>query len=312
LLDGNQRRINVYSASGAVLDHWAFDAMSHPLVPSVQALMTDSAGFVYRLARVDTRNVLMNGPTHYLRWKPGNPSIDTITAPDFPTAPTYDRDLFRVGTPANSFGSALAFWPNPVWAWSPLGYMVTGVPTRYAIELRVPVSRGATASAPPASRSVSSRWRPGDPVVSIRRNVSPVPIADAERAERRARTEFFLRGQDPGWKWRGPDIPKVKPAYTMLRIGLDGRLWVAVAAPSERRTPRPGGDISGCPKCDSHFQEAPLFDVFEPDGRYRGQVRLAGEMENQNFLVMRGDSIWGVARGSDDVQSVKRWRVTWR
>jgi hypothetical protein len=191
--------------------------------------------------------------------------------------------------------------------------MITGVPTRYAIEMRIPAP--AVANAPSSGASATSRaapavWRTGDPVVSIRRDVRPVPISDQQRAEERANIEFILRMGDPTWTWRGPDVPSVKPAYRDVRTGLDGRVWVSVAAPSEKRVPPVGGDIHACAECDLHSYDPPLYDVFEPDGTYVGQVRVP-DQRFSFFMVMRGDIVWGIGRDSNDVQTVKRFRIVW-
>jgi hypothetical protein len=180
---------------------------------------------------------------------------------------------------------------------SPLGYVVTGIPTRYAVELRVPPNRPATrAGAPPS-------WQPGDPVISIRRNVAPVAVSDVERAESRAWAEKWMReNADPAWTWRGPPVPTTKPAYTDVRIALDGRIWVKIAQPSVRR---PATDRSGL-----QFGEAvPVWDVFESDGAYVGQVRTPTALTQ---MIMRGDNVWGALINSDGVPVVKRWRIGWR
>jgi hypothetical protein len=188
--------------------------------------------------------------------------------------------------------------------WSPLGYFVTGVNSKYSIELRVPpVLATGQVGAPLRA------WRPGDPVISIRRDVPSVPVSAAERADHRGAIETDMRAADPAWNWTGVDIPSAKLPYSRIFTGLDGRIWVLVAAPSERA---PAGAVTallgGATLPSTHWRQPRLLDVFEPDGTYLGQVQFPYDAVP---LVMRGDNVWMVARDANDVQSVRRYRVAW-
>jgi hypothetical protein len=62
----------------------------------------------------------------------------------------------------------------------------------------------------------------------------------------------------------------------------------------------------------SAAQEKPrpaLYDLFEPDGTYLGQVQVPARVST---MVRRGDHIWGIAFDEDDVATVKRYRIAWR
>ena len=132
-----------------------------------------------------------------------------------------------------------------------------------------------------------------------------------------------MRRTDPGWSWNGPDIPKTKPPYTDLAIGLDGRIWVALIPESSQRV----GSISGpasigtgppgrppvrqapVPEKDKQDQRPALYDVFEPTGFYVGQVEVPPRVST---VLRRGDYVWAVAFDDEDVARVKRYRIAWR
>ena len=125
-----------------------------------------------------------------------------------------------------------------------------------------------------------------------------------------------MRQTDPAWTWNGPDVPSHKPLYHGLQLGLDGRIWISLTPASG---PRIGG-ISGTagvgapgprrPASDDREPPKPtLFDVFEPDGRYLGLVQLPA---GASAAVRKGDLVWAVTIGDDDVPRLKRYRIAWK
>jgi hypothetical protein len=213
----------------------------------------------------------------------------------------------------------IPYTPQSMWVWSPHGHMVTGVSSRYAFELRVPRGTGAT-TAPPL-------WRSGDPVVSIRRDARPVAVSRDERGDQRAWVDAMLNARQGNLDGPVPAVPEVKPAYRRLLAASDGRIWVSVSTRSERYEPPPpgpstlpgvsqgvgGGAGGGAPSIPrvtpAPWREPVIFDVFEADGRYVGQV---GVPWDTRVLSMRGDTVWGVITNQDEVPIVHRLRVTWR
>lgn len=188
------------------------------------------------------------------------------------------------------------FSPTRIVTISPFGYLIAGLPDRYAFEIH----------------------QPGGPVVSVRRDVKPEPVSRAERAEARREVEERMRQTDPTWSWNGPDIPDVKPLYADIQVGLDGRIWVALRPEvSPRVGSSSGGGGVGPPSSrrpapQPASREAPrpaLYDVFEPEGRYLGQVQVPARVSS---VVRRGDHIWGVAYDEDDVPRIKRYRIAWK
>jgi hypothetical protein len=70
-------------------------------------------------------------------------------------------------------------------------------------------------------------------------------------------------------------------------------------APSGRRSSRAP---------DAPPPQPALYDVFEPDGRFLGQVRIPPKVTT---VLRRGDHIWAVQLDEDDVPRIKRYRINW-
>jgi hypothetical protein len=185
-----------------------------------------------------------------------------------------------------------------------------GLPDRYPFELHVPAA--------PARRGVPATWQPGQPVVSVRREAEAEaePVTGAEWAQARSDLEERLRTTDPRWSWGLSAAPKTKPFYKALLVGEDGRIWVELVKPTIPAIgmltggggvgPAPArlAPSTGKPK----VERAGLYDVFEPNGTYVGRVQLPLRV---SLAVMRGEFVWGVAFDDDDVQSVKRYAISW-
>jgi hypothetical protein len=191
----------------------------------------------------------------------------------------------------------MPFTPRRLWAISPLGYGVSGVPNRYAFELLLP----------------------DGPAVSVRRDVALEPVSAREREKTRDRIQARMREVNPTWGWGGRDIPSVKPAYIELDVGLDGRIWLTIeqSVPPPVRPPpsaargsgASGGGVLAPPTAPDDFVYEPtLFHVFEPDGRFVGAVAAPPRV---TLMAMRGDYVWGVALGEYDIELVKRYRIVW-
>jgi len=301
LWDTGNWRINVYSPAGESVATWSTPSgMSGSSTATYsRALTVDTAGFVY--FRRDIINRLPPGTrrTVWVRLRSDGTLADTLPMPELPGAA---RSLNATSSDGHStMGVALPFGPVPVAILSPLGYLVTGVPERYAFEVRVP----------------------GQPVLSVRRDLKPRPVTSAERDSAKSAVAQRLRQVDPLWTWNGPAIPATRPLYESLAIGTDGRIWVPIVPESSPRTgsissmgpmgaSRGGGPPVPRPR-ESSGKETPsrpaLFDVFEANGTYVGQVQVPPRVST---AVRRGDYVWGVAFGDDDVASVKRYRIVWR
>jgi hypothetical protein len=291
--DTGNWRINVYSPSGDAITQWLTPSGSggSSMATYARAISVDNAG------RIVTRKVIFNAedirnrPTVWLRFRPDGRVLDTLRAPHFTDVPelmaTSGRATVTRGVP---------FMPQRLVALSPLGAFIAGYPDRYAFEIH----------------------QPDGSVISIRRQVKPEPVSRSERANARREVEERMRQTDPTWSWNGPDIPDVKPFYADLQVALDGRIWVAILpevstrigsttsgggmGPSRAPRPRPQGPPPPDPR-------PALYDVFEPDGQYLGQVQVPARVSS---VVRRGDTVWAVAFGEDDVPRIKRYRIAWK
>ena len=293
LWDTGNWRINIYSAEGSALGQWSTPSGSagSSTAQFSRALLVDTAGVVITRKTIFSRD-FNNRPTVWVRFRPDGSLIDTIQPPP---APRESPSLSA--TRANSSMSApLPFSPRRVVVMSPLGYIVAGLPDRYAFELH----------------------QPGGAIVSVRREIKPEPVSRAERTEARRDIEERMRGTEPNWSWNGPDIPDTKPLYSDIHVGLDGRIWIALVPEVGPRigstsmsmgVGNPGGARRPPPSTEREPSKPALYDVFETDGRYLGQVQVPARVSS---VVRRGDQVWAVAFDTEDVPRIKRYRIAWK
>jgi hypothetical protein len=305
LVDGGTGRINVYSPNGESVATWTLTAAGIRVIPT--DIRVDTTGTTVVTVSV-TRDGVFSGP-QFLRLAPDGLVVDTIAAPDF----GYTRPMVEVKGGTMSAGAVVPFFPETHVVWSPLGYMVSGLPARYAFELRMPPARAASpGNALPAMgyRGPTAQWAAGDPIVSIRHSTPPVEVPEEQRAAERAGVEAILRNVDPSWRYSGPEIPRVKPPYKDLRVGEDGTIWIQLSMPGERYMPDPpppGAPVMG--PVLPRWREPTVYDVFEPDGRYLGRLTRPA---NVSLFRMTRDRAWGTVRDDDDVAVVRRFRIVWR
>jgi hypothetical protein len=57
------------------------------------------------------------------------------------------------------------------------------------------------------------------------------------------------------------------------------------------------------------FREPVAFDVFGPDGRFMGHVRTRLSVQERPEPIIRGDTVWAVARDEMDVATIVRYQV---
>ena len=179
--------------------------------------------------------------------------------------------------------STVPFTAEAKWTFSPLGYYVGGVNDRYRVTL----------------------YRSGSPLV-LERNVDPVPVQSAEASAEKERLTRQFQENFPNWSWNGSDVPGTKPLFTDIFAGDDGRLWIQLSQPGH---PEEAEDLSDPPE----WKEPVVFDVFEPDGRYLGQVSAPEGFLQYPSPVFRGDTVWAGFEDADGVRYVKRFQLSaWR
>jgi hypothetical protein len=301
LLVSHARGVLVFSAQGEPLTPWLAAASSGNMGSRI---LVDPAGVV---ALYGTR--------------PPSPKSDIpqSQARPIPTLVRFEFDgtiLDTVAPPEASFHHLLVrraqshpYVPINLSAWSPLGYFVTSNTGSYAVDMRVPRQR-------PGFVTGRAIWSEGDPVVSIRRHVAPVAIQDRERDDWAQNLTMVARMSSDrrGFTMSADEIPRTKPPVSGLSVDADGRIWVRISQPSRLV---PSVEIPSRPPSASEtytiaaafrWVEPFLFDVYEPTGRYLGQVRLP---DGTAHFVSQGETLWAAVKGADDVPAIKRFRIRW-
>ena len=271
LRDPGNARMNVYAADGTPLTSWPIRGGAFTSVPIIPMA---SGGFYNPVWTA-------REPMHLVRHAADGTAEDTLPLPR--------REVDRPTVTARRNGSSQT-WPVPftasgLWALHPEGSL-TGVSSEYAIDL---VRRDGT---------VLRFGRSG---------VEPVPVPAAEREAERERVTRGMRRLDPTWRWDGPAIPTTKSLIQALYAGADGRIWVLTHQPGELVAEDGGAEVTDDP--GPRFREPIVFDVFEPDGRYLGQVRAPPGFSRWPQPTFRGETVWSTARGDLGVQYVVRYRI---
>ncbi len=305
LVDGGNARVNVYARNGEPVESWSLAFAGGNVASS--RIVLDTTGTVvvpvYAYGGGRTEGQLL------LRFAPNGRVVDTLNAPVF----AYDPPNAEVKNARGNGVAVIPFYPVTRWAWSPLGYFVTGDANRYAFELRIPrPTRTSGNAAIPAMRyrGPTAPWNAGDPIVSVRHATTPVPISDEQRSVAKSGVEAILKQMEPTYRYSGPEIPGVKPPWKDLRVGEDGTIWVHLSMPGERYMPdepaiRPPNAGPVLPR----WREPAVYDVFEPGGRYLGRVTRP---DNVTMMRMTKDRVWGSVSDDDDVEVVTRFRIEWR
>jgi len=149
---------------------------------------------------------------------------------------------------------------------------------------------------------------PTQEAIVVTRDVPAVTLLPSEAQYHRARATASVRRFFPGWKWNGPDLPKTKPAYVAIRIGLRRNVWVIRQGQGEQlpscsvRDPATDEELPCW--ADSH-----VADVFNHTGQLLRTLRLPRDVGLLDVAYIRDDIV--VARSEDDlgVQRIKRYEV---
>ncbi|MEX2283759.1 MAG: hypothetical protein WEE89_14835 [Gemmatimonadota bacterium] len=281
LSDPRNRRVTIYSAAGVVETTWNLSEYSYA-IRGVEQLKVAPNGMVHMRFSEPTRE-LGNSEISILRLRADGTIVDTIKPPALP-----DFELPRLtATSASGRGRVsmtVPYWPRAFWTFSSRGYFITALPNRYSIDIKQ-----------------------GNQVVSIRRNVEPIAISAEERQEQRDFTRDRLRAFGT-FNGSVPDVPRTKPYFKWITTFDDGRIWASLSTRSERYDP-PTRTVEGRTQPSLRWREPTMFDVFEPDGTYVGQVAVPDGIYLES---VRGDVAWGYTRGEEDVPYVVRYRIAWK
>jgi hypothetical protein len=292
LYDPNNSRINVYSGAGDYVSSWRVPGYNVTFNAYQTLTLAPSGILSIKFNIGTTREDRRRGVA---RLRPDGTVLDTIADPVLPdiSLPPVTKRTERSGITLG-----IPYSRRSTWTWSPLGYFVTGRTDVYALDLRIP-----------RSSDVNAKWRDGDPITSLRRTVASVPVSRAERNDQEEFLEAQLRRREGTQVGSVSSIPAVKPIFTSVLFGTDGRIWLLMSAPSVKFTPEARRASDGTVIPQLGWRQPVVFDIIDPAGRYIGRIAVP---EGTYIETMRGDYAWGFTRTEDDVPIVKRFRIAWR
>ncbi len=283
LRDPGNARISIFSPEGEYLD-------SRPMAGSFNTsnqMVADISGSLLT-------PIVKNLGASVLQWQRGmaryraDGTVDTIDTPDW----GYEEAIISGESENSSSTRRVPFTPRQITAYSGQGYFVVGISDRHRFTL----------------------LKPGGLALTIERDFEPVPVDPAEASAARERVTANFRDNFPGWRWNGPNIPDVKPAYQAFVIAQDGRIWVHLHAPSERymdgAEQRAEEKRLGRPV--NPYREPVRFDVFEPSGEYLGEVAAPDGFVLRPWPVMRGNTVWAIVKDELDVARLHRFRLEFK
>lgn len=129
----------------------------------------------------------------------------------------------------------------------------------------------------------------GDTLRIVEREFEPVEVSGADLAEAEEELQRFVA---QGGEIDMSRAATVKPAFRDLTVDEHGFLWVRPSAAAG--------------------EEDFLFDVFDPQGRYLGQVRSDFPISPSAPLLIRGDTLLAVSQNDLGVAFVVRARIEGR
>lgn len=281
LRDPGNGRISLYDADGEYLDSWP-----------VAGSMNTSNPMVVTRDGIALTPVIKNLGASVTEWERGmaryhpDGTIDTVDVPDL----GYEEATISGESEGNSSQSNVPFTASQEVAYSPLGYFVTGITDEYSFKL----------------------LRGDAPIVEISMDYEPVPVNSDEAAIRREQIEQNFRDNFPGWRWNGPPIPDVKPAYEGFMVSEEGRIWVRVSVPSERHLTEDErrSEEERLERPVNPYRTPAVFDVFEPTGEYLGRVSTPVGFRTYPQPVIRDRTVWAVVTDELDVARLHRFNVT--
>lgn len=281
LRDPGNGRISLYDADGEYLDSWP-----------VAGSMNTSDPMVVTRGGIALTPVIKNLGASVTEWERGmaryhpDGTIDTVDVPDL----GYEEATISGESENSSSQSNVPFTASQEVAYSPLGYFVTGITDEYSFKL----------------------LRADAPIVEISMDHEPVPVNSDEAAIRREQIEQNFRDNFPGWRWNGPPIPDVKPAYEGFMVSEEGRIWVRVSVPSERHLTEDErrSEEERLERPVNPYRTPAVFDVFEPSGEYLGRVSTPEGFSTYPRPVIRDRTVWAVVTDDLDVARLHRFAVT--
>ncbi len=161
-------------------------------------------------------------------------------------------------------------------------WMMTGVPYTPSLEWHLTREGSYWAGLTGDYHIFQLSWQ-GDTLRSVRRDYEPLPVTAADLDQAREDLEWFIdAGGNPDWS----RIPSNKPAFEEFMFDDEGNLWVQMVAE---------GDLEGR-----------LFDVFDSQGRYLGEVLLPLSVDFYPAPIIRNGYLYAVTEDELEVPFVVR------
>lgn len=283
--DASGGRINRYRADGTFIDQFRLGVTTWF---TSGALHTDDAGGIYHWAPIGQRP---DNPLEHrnglLRVDTAGNVLDTIVFQDWGPPPARLEAVSPDG--GSRSRTTVPYQPTSVSVLLRSGGLATGYSSSYRFVLQ----------------------HPGQKPRVVLRDARPVPVSETERSERREQILQNFKGMVPNWSWTGPDIPATKPAFTGIRVAMDGRVWVTVPTPGE---PIPEAELAPLPPpTDGRPQrvrfttrERSVYDVYAADGTLLGRVALP---PRTRLMRLGTTHAWGTMQDEDDVNFAVRFRI---
>jgi len=284
LRDPGNARIQVFSPEGVDLDTWRIRGGFH----TSRRMVVDQEDRSYVTILLDPEASVRDWEPALLQILPDGSHGDTLPFPDTAYDPPRIEatSTNEAGEIAGMARNRVPFAPDEHTVLSPMGYFIHGVSTEYALTL----------------------LRTGERHLRIEKAFAPVAVTGGERAEEEARATRSMRRMDSNWRWNGPPIPEVKPPFDGLMAGEDGTIWVRVPQPGVRGED-PDYDPADPDDLADEWTEPIVFDVFDAEGRYLGEVHTPKEFSPYPEPVFTRDWVLATTRDEFDVQRVVMFRV---
>ena len=280
--------ILTFSPSGEFLSAWDLPRRPNPGSLASALSPTGVLSFGYR---IETREGCV-GPNGepicreiVARYRMDGTIVDSMFAPALPwTLPSAFYSIRpgpRGDGPLQKRFARIPFVPYPITHLSAHGYWITALPDRYEITLH----NGAAPT----------------------RIISDSPPVQLDPAERRATLDQFaprFSRDVPASRVTINEIPAVKPRFKEVRTDEDGRVWVTIHAPAERRLAQASGGTTV-----ERWVEPILYDIFAPTGEFLGRLR---QPSFGRFMGAAGSYMWMSESDSLDVARMVRYTISAR
>lgn len=268
-------RITIYTPDGELDTTWSLGPDLRATI-SPGEITVDASGVLWLDAYGLPDNGQGRSGSGFVRVQPDGTILDTIPDPLLPVMERTEVWIVRTlpSGARSTRGIPVPYEPNIVWALSREGTFAVSRTDQYRVEL-----------VPALGADLPSRM--------ITRDVEVIALPEAEWAATQTDLDEAIIAAG-GVSSQIPEVPQDKPPIKSLSYTSDGRLMVWVSMSSRLR--------------DGEWTEPSAFDLFDPEGGFTGRVVLP---ESFRLLHMKADWIWGVFRDEYEIESIRRYRVSW-